>query len=263
MTENCARRTARWIVGNWKMHGLSADLAEIDAMAKAAPAEGAQLAVCPPTTLIGRAVECAAGSNLMIGGQDCHVLAAGACTGEIAAEMLADLGARLVIVGHSERRAENQETDAVVAAKAAAALRAGLTPIICIGESRAEREAGRTLDVLAAQLDASVPDVAGPDAGAPDRRPGCRAIVAYEPLWCIGAGFTPSLADIAAVHTFLAGRLGERFGPAPDGMPILYGGSVTPANAGDILKTACVGGVLVGGASRKAADLLAIAGSAP
>jgi triosephosphate isomerase len=234
------------IVGNWKMNGLGEDVAEIAAMA----GSGARsLWIAPPFTLIDRAVIVAAGA-VKIGGQDCHAAEKGAHTGCVSAAMLADLGAGFVIVGHSERRRDNGETDANVRAKALAGKAAGLQVILCIGETQGERDAGDTEAVLAAQLDGSLPD----DSEG--------LIIAYEPVWAIGTGRTPTLDEVAAAHRCIRERLAARFGGAGHGVRILYGGSVTPANAGDLLRVDEVGGVLVGGASLTAQSLLAIAAAA-
>jgi triosephosphate isomerase (TIM) len=232
------------IVGNWKMHGVSAALHEIDAMA-ARPG----LWVAPPFTLIDRAVQAAAG-RLTIGGQDCHTADKGAHTGCVSAPMLVDAGARFVILGHSERRADNGETDAEVRAKAVAARAAGLTTIICVGETEAERDAGQAETRVAAQLAGSLTDSAE------------GLVVAYEPVWAIGTGRTPTPEDVAAMHDFIRARLVERFGPAGQGVAILYGGSVKPENAALLLGQSNVGGALVGGASLTAASFLAIAEAA-
>jgi len=199
--------------------------------------------------LIARFVQAAAGSPIKIGGQDCHAEAAGAHTGDISAEMLADAGATAVIVGHSERRADHHESDAQVRAKALAAWRAGLTAIVCVGEQRAEREAGRTLDIVGGQLSGSLPD------GATTKN----LVIAYEPVWAIGTGLTPTAADVAEVHNFIRQRLAARYGAEGAGVRILYGGSVKPANAAELLSVTHVNGALVGGASLKAADFLGIA----
>lgn len=233
--------------GNWKMNGLQAALAEVAALCTAHPAPACEMLICPPATLLATMAAAARGTALIVGGQDCHAQAAGAHTGDISAAMLADAGAAFVIVGHSERRTDHHETDAVVQAKAQAALTAGLTPIVCIGETEAERDAGVTLDVLARQLAGSVPDTAP-----------ASLVVAYEPIWAIGTGRTPSLAEIAEVHGFLRARLTARFGAAAGGMRLLYGGSVKPANAAEIFALRDVDGALVGGASLKAADFGAI-----
>lgn len=220
--------------GNWKMNGLGSDLAEIEAIAAGAP-DGCGLLICPPATLLARA----SALGLAVGGQDCHAKGSGAHTGDISAAMLVDAGASHVILGHSERRADHGETSDEVAAKALAAQAAGLTAIVCVGETEAERDAGRTLDVIGAQIDASV---AGLELD--------RLVVAYEPVWAIGTGRTPTLEEIAAVHAFLRGRVD---------VPLLYGGSVKPGNAAEIFAVPNVDGALVGGASLKAGDFLGIA----
>jgi triosephosphate isomerase len=239
------------VAGNWKMNGLAASVAELEKIiaGAAAVAGRTDLMVCPPATLIARFAEAARSSAVTIGGQDCHAKAAGAHTGDIAAEMLADAGASAVIVGHSERRTDHHETDAEVRAKAAAAWRAGLVAIVCVGETQAQREAGKTLEVVGRQLDGSLPDGATGDS----------LVVAYEPVWAIGTGLTPTADDVALVHAFIRERLIGRFGPAGGGVRILYGGSVKPANAGELMAVPHVNGALVGGASLKAADFLGIA----
>jgi triosephosphate isomerase len=231
------------IAGNWKMNGLKASVAELDALLAAPPPPTARLLVCPPATLVASFARRANGSAIAIGGQDCHWQPSGAHTGDISAEMLADAGATHVIVGHSERRTDHGETDAIVRAKAEAARRAGLVAILCVGETLAERDAGATLDVLARQLDGSVPAGATPET----------LVIAYEPVWAIGTGRTPTLEQVAEAHAAIAGRMGADFA-------ILYGGSVKPDNAAGLLGVRHVGGALVGGASLKAADFLAIAG---
>jgi triosephosphate isomerase len=205
--------------------------------------------ICPPATLIGFCVDAVEGSSVTIGGQDCHAKPSGAFTGDIAAEMLADLGAVSVIVGHSERRTYHKETDADVRAKAEAAWRARLTAIVCIGETQAEREAKQTLDVLGRQLDGSLPDGAT----------GANLVIAYEPVWAIGTGLTPTAADVAQAHAFIRQRLASRYGNTADAIRILYGGSVKPANAAELMGVANVDGALVGGASLKADDFFGIA----
>jgi len=237
------------VAGNWKMHGLAASAAELAKIIAGAAGPQCDLMVCPPATLLARFAAAAAGSPVLIGGQDCHPEASGAHTGDIAAEMLADAGARAVIVGHSERRTDHHETDRLVCAKAYAARRAGLTAIVCVGEQMAEREAGKTLAIVRRQLDGSLPDGAT----------GATLVVAYEPVWAIGSGLTPTPADVAEVHGFIRKRLGERFGPEGPHIRILYGGSVKPANAQELLTVAEVNGALVGGASLKADDFLGIA----
>ncbi len=234
--------------GNWKMNGTRASLPELRAIAAGAGGTS-EVAICPPATLISAAVEAVAGTAVAIGAQDCHAAAKGAHTGDIAAEMIADAGGKLVIVGHSERRTDHGETDAEVRAKTEAAWRAGLTAILCIGETEAERRGGQTEAVLSRQIAGSVPD--GATAG--------KLVIAYEPVWAIGTGLTPSNDDIVAAHAHiraeLAGRLGQ--GEA-DAMRILYGGSVKPDNAATIMALPGVDGGLVGGASLKAADFLTI-----
>ena len=238
------------IAGNWKMHGLAAALGEAKALAdllRTAPTS-ARVAICPPATLIAQMAWALKGADIALGGQDCRAEAAGAFTGDISAEMLKDAGAALVILGHSERRAGHGETDAAVAAKVVGALRAGLEPIICVGESLEDRRAGRAIEVVAGQARGSLPaDLAG------------RAFaVAYEPVWAIGSGLVPSLEDIAAMHAAIRADLTKAFGATGAATPILYGGSVKPANAREILGLANVNGALVGGASLKAAEFIEI-----
>ncbi len=230
------------IAGNWKMNGLKSSVAELDALLAAPTPAGAELLVCPPATLVASFARRANGSHVAVGGQDCHWLESGAHTGDVSAEMLADAGATHIIVGHSERRADHGETDAVVRRKAEAVVRAGLVPILCIGETLAERDAGATLDVIARQLDGSVPEVP-------------ILVIAYEPVWAIGTGRTPTVEQVAEVHAAIAARMG----PA---VRILYGGSVKPSNAAELLGVPHLHGALVGGASLKAADFLAIAAGA-
>jgi triosephosphate isomerase (TIM) len=239
------------VAGNWKMNGRRAALAELQAIREGVSGGGAgraEIVICPPATLIAEAVK-VAGEGLGIGGQDCHAEAEGAHTGDISAEMLADLGASYVIVGHSERRTDHDETSETVRAKAEAAWRAGLTPIVCIGETQEERDAGRTLDVVENQLGYSLPDGAT----------GARLVVAYEPVWAIGTGLTPTAADVAEVHGFIREALNARFGPEGSSIRVLYGGSVKPANAKELLGVKNVDGALVGGASLKSSDFLGIA----
>lgn len=239
------------VAGNWKMNGLTGSTGELAKIAAGAAAltTKADLMVCPPATLIASFAIAARGSALAIGGQDCHADPSGAHTGDIAAEMLADAGARAVIVGHSERRTDHRETDTQVRAKALAARRAGLTAIICVGEQRAEREAGQTLSVVGRQLEGSLPD----GATAAD------LVIAYEPVWAIGTGLTPTPADVAEVHAFIRQRLTKRYGAPGGQVRILYGGSVKPSNAKELLSIPHVNGALVGGASLKAEDFLGIA----
>ena len=239
------------IAGNWKMNGLKSSLAEFDAMCAGAKAlEGkADLLVCPPATLMAAFADRARGLSLAVGAQDCHPKASGAHTGDLSAEMLADAGATAVIVGHSERRTCYIEDDSIIRRKALAAWRARLTAIVCIGETEGDREARRTLDVVGRQLEGSLPD----DATA------ANLVVAYEPVWAIGTGRTPTPADVVEVHNFIRERLIARFGTAGEGMRVLYGGSVKPANARELLTLDNVDGALVGGASLKADDFLGIA----
>jgi triosephosphate isomerase len=235
------------IAGNWKMNGLQASAAELAKIMEGAAAVQADLLVCPPATLIAPFAWRARGSAVAIGGQDCHAEAAGAFTGDLSAEMIKDAGGSAVIVGHSERRTYHQETDAQVRAKAFAAGRAGLMAIVCVGETQAERQGGRTLDVVGSQLDGSLP---GGTA---------TLVIAYEPVWAIGSGLTPTPADVAEVHGFIRKRVMARLGQQGAGMRILYGGSVKPSNAAELLNIDNVNGALVGGASLKAEDFLAIA----
>jgi triosephosphate isomerase (TIM) len=243
------------IAGNWKMNGLKASLAEFDAMcAGAAALQGkADLLVCPPPTLITTFADKARGFKLAVGAQDCHPKAAGAHTGDLSAEMLADAGASAIIVGHSERRADHGETDALVRQKAEAAWRAGLTAVVCIGETREQRDAGKTLDVCGGQLKGSLPDAAT----------AANLVVAYEPVWAIGTGLTPTAKDVEQVHRFIRDVLLGRFNREGAKVRILYGGSVKPSNAAELMGIANVNGALVGGASLKAADFLAIAAGCP
>jgi triosephosphate isomerase len=239
------------VAGNWKMHGLRRSSAELDKIiAGAARLVGkADLMVCPPATLLMGFAKLAEGSAVAIGGQDCHAEASGAFTGDLSAEMLKDAGATAVIVGHSERRTQHGETDGDVRAKVQAAWRAGLTAIVCIGETQAERQDGHTLDVLRRQLEGSLPD----GAGAAD------LAIAYEPVWAIGSGLTPTPADVAQAHEFIRARVIDRHGPVGDSVRILYGGSVKPANARELMAVADVDGALVGGASLKAEEFFGIA----
>ena len=237
------------VAGNWKMNGLHASIGELEKIivgARGLPQ--VDLMVCPPATLLASFAAAAHGSRVSIGGQDCHALASGAYTGDISAEMLKDAGAAAVIVGHSERRQNHGETDAAVRAKALAAYRAGLVAIVCVGETRAEREAKRALAVVGAQLDGSLPD----DAAS--------LVVAYEPVWAIGTGLTPTPGDVGDMHRFIRERLGSRYGEAAATTRILYGGSVNPANAKELLAVENVDGALVGGASLKTNEFLTIAG---
>lgn len=238
------------VAGNWKMNGLEASLAEARKIAAAVGQSGrhADMMLCPPATLIARLAVATAGTGLQVGGQDCHAKVSGAHTGDISAEMIRDCGASAVIVGHSERRADHGESDAVVRAKCEAAHRAGLVAIVCIGETEAQRRAGETLKVVGTQLQGSLPDGCGP----------ANTVVAYEPVWAIGTGLTPTAADVAEVHEALRKALVARFGAAGAGMRLLYGGSVKPSNAKELMSVPHVNGALVGGASLKADDFLGI-----
>ena len=243
------------VAGNWKMNGLRASVDVLKAV-QTGYGEGlagrVDLLVCPPATLIAAFAEAAKGSGVAVGGQDCHAKASGAFTGDLSAEMLADAGATAVIVGHSERRQYHGETSADVRAKAEAARRAGLLAIVCVGETREEREAGKTLDVVREQLRGSLPE--GSTARA--------LVVAYEPVWAIGTGLTPTAADVAEVHALIREELGSLVGAAEqNGVRVLYGGSVKPSNAAELMAVANVDGSLVGGASLVAADFLGIAGA--
>ena len=230
--------------GNWKMNGSSADLAEVAALIAANPTPTIDLLICPPATLLAQMNWAKKAHPLALGGQDCHPNPKGAHTGDISAAMLADAGATHVILGHSERRADHAETDALVQAKALAAYAAGLTAVICIGETLSQREGGQTLDVVGTQLAGSTPDSAT----------GANSVIAYEPVWAIGTGKIPTLAQIADVHGFIRAALTRRFGPDGANFRILYGGSVKPGNAAEIFAVPDVDGALVGGASLKAAD---------
>jgi triosephosphate isomerase len=240
------------IAGNWKMNGLKAASAEFEAMLEGADrvVAKADLLVCPPVTLVAAFADAARGTKLLsVGAQDCHPKASGAHTGDISAEMLADAGASAIIVGHSERRTDHGESDVLVRQKAEAVWRAGLTAIVCIGETQHQRDAGLTLDICRGQLALSLPDGARADT----------LIVAYEPVWAIGTGLTPTVADVQRVHQVIRDLLIARFNGEGGRMRILYGGSVKPSNAAEMMSIANVNGALVGGASLKASDFLAIA----
>ncbi|MBT8411055.1 MAG: triose-phosphate isomerase [Octadecabacter sp.] len=229
------------IAGNWKMNGTSADLPELSALAQDHGDAAVDVVLCGPATLLSRMAE----SGLLVGGEDCHPAPSGAHTGDVSAEMIADTGAKYVIVGHSERRTDHHEDDALIAAKAQAAWDAGLTVIACIGETEAQYRAGDTLKVLRGQMAGSLPDATT----------AANLVVAYEPVWAIGTGLTPTTDEIGAVHNALRDTLVSRFGPeVGHGIRILYGGSVKPSNAAEIFAVADVDGALVGGASLKAAD---------
>jgi len=244
------KQSVKLVAGNWKMNGLGASLGEAEALAKALQEQGAacRVALCPPATLIERMARMLSDAPVELGGQDCHAEVAGAFTGSVSAPMLADAGAGLVILGHSERRAGFGETDADVAAKVEAALAAGLEPIICVGETLAEREAGQAVEVVSRQVAGSLPSSLSGRAFA----------VAYEPVWAIGTGLTPTLEQIEDVHVAVRAAMVARLGEGGRAAPILYGGSVKPSNATEILAVAEVGGALVGGASLKAEDFLGI-----
>jgi len=244
------------IAGNWKMNGLRSSVSEFEAMIAGASgvAGKADLLVCPPVTLIAAfAAKLAGSKGLAIGGQDCHPKAAGAHTGDISAEMLADAGATAVIVGHSERRADHGESDALVRQKAEAVWRAGLVAIVCVGETRSQRDAGRTLDICRGQLGGSLPDGSRAD----------NLVVAYEPVWAIGTGLTPTTKDVEQIHKLIRETLSTRFNGEGVRIRILYGGSVKPSNARELMGVANVNGALIGGASLKATDFLAIASDCP
>ena len=230
------------------MNGLSASVGELQKIVAGAEKLGnVDVMVCPPATLVAVFAAAARGSRVAIGAQDCHTAAAGAYTGDISAEMLKDAGAQAVIVGHSERRQYHGEADATVRDKALAARRAGLAAIICVGETRAEREAGHARGVVRTQIEGSLPD------GVPD------FAVAYEPVWAIGSGLTPTPTDVADMHGFIRKLLSSRYGEAAQQIRILYGGSVKPSNAAELLAVDNVDGALVGGASLKAEEFLPIA----
>lgn len=229
--------------GNWKMNGTLSALAEIDHLLADLPDAGCDMLICPPATLIHAMAARAKGSALAIGGQDCHAEAAGAHTGDIAADQLRDAGASHVILGHSERRTDHGENDAGVAAKARAAHRAGLVTVICVGETELQRDMGQTLSVIAAQLAGSIPDCAT----------AANSVIAYEPVWAIGTGRTPTIDQIAEVHALMRENLAARFGDGAQ-FSLLYGGSVKGSNAAEIFAIPHVNGALVGGASLKAAD---------
>jgi triosephosphate isomerase len=240
------------VAGNWKMNGLSADLSELGALKAGLGDADCDVLVCPPATLIAQAAW-QVGGVFALGGPDCHAEACGAFTGEVSAEMLKDAGASFVILGHSERRQYFGETSESVAAKVRGAWRAGLKAIICIGETQTQRDAGDARSVCHDQIAASVP------AGAT----AANTVLAYEPVWAIGTGRTPTAGDIAAMHLHIRQCLLERLGEAGRDILILYGGSVKPSNAGEILCLPDVGGALVGGASLKAKDFLAIIAACP
>ncbi len=236
------------IAGNWKMNGLIAQLSELEKVC-AAHVKSAQarmdVLLCVPFTLLYTAAKSAGQSSVAVGGQDCHVKISGAHTGDISAEMIADSGATAVIVGHSERRTDHGETSQLVREKADAALRAGLLPIVCIGETAQERQAGKTLEVLRNQLAHSLPESA-------------QIVIAYEPVWAIGTGLTPTVGDVEEAHAFIREFVVDKYGLPGKTIRLLYGGSVKPSNAVELLAVANVDGALVGGASLKADDFLGI-----
>lgn len=249
MTEP-ARAIRPLVAGNWKMNGLAAQLGEVQAVREGLANLSAtvDVMICPPATLLAQVAWAAKSSKILLGGQDCHIEPSGAYTGDVSAEMLADAGATAVIVGHSERRAGHGELDRIVRRKAEAAHRAGLAAIVCVGETAGEREAGLTTDVVRRQLKGSLPD----GARAAD------TIIAYEPVWAIGTGATPTIADVERMHAAIRETLGGRFGAEGANMRVLYGGSVKPSNARELMRVGNVNGALVGGASLKAGDFLGI-----
>jgi triosephosphate isomerase (TIM) len=250
-----SRKIKPLIAGNWKMNGVKTSGNEITAMiegAKDGLAKTVDLLICPPATLLMGLARVAKGSKLNIGAQDCHAKASGAHTGDISAEMIADAGGVAVIVGHSERRADHHESDQVVREKAMAAMRAGLLAIICVGETEAQKDAGKTIDVVSTQLGGSIPDAADTSL----------LVIAYEPVWAIGTGRTPTVAEVQQVHAAIRNALIARFGDEGERVRILYGGSVKPSNASELLHVLNVNGALIGGASLKASDFLAIARAA-
>ncbi|MEI4231515.1 triose-phosphate isomerase [Roseovarius sp. D22-M7] len=239
----------RLCAGNWKMNGTAASLAEIETLTRTHPTPQVDLLLCPPATLLAQASALAVGYPLTIGAQDCHQAASGAHTGDISAPMIADTGASAVLLGHSERRENHHETSDLIAEKVTSAWVAGLTAVVCLGETLAQREAAQALEVIADQLDTSLPDGAT----------GANTVIAYEPVWAIGTGHTPTDAQIAEVHDFLRRRLTDRLGgDTADAIRLLYGGSVKPANAAEIFAISNVDGALVGGASLKATEFAAI-----
>jgi triosephosphate isomerase (TIM) len=241
------------VAGNWKMNGVRESLVEAASICEAVAAGGAgkaEIVVCPPATLLMAVARICEGSSVALGGQNCHAEASGAFTGDISAEMLKDAGASYVILGHSERRAGHHETDKIVLAKAKAALRAGLAAIICVGETRAEREADDAFSIVGVQLAGSIPENSPPG----------RIVVAYEPVWAIGTGLTPTPGDIAEMHGFIRGRVNQHLPGQGASVRILYGGSARPANAAQLLSIEDVDGALVGGASLSSAEFMAIAG---
>jgi triosephosphate isomerase len=240
------------VAGNWKMNGLVASLSEVSAIRDAVAAGGAgraEVAICPPTTLVAAAAGLCKGTQVATGGQDCHAERNGAHTGDISADMLKDAGATYVIVGHSERRTDHAETNEQVRAKAEAAIASGLKAILCVGESKIEREAGETLSVVGNQIEQSWPKGASAQT----------LVVAYEPIWAIGTGLTPTPADVAEVHAFIRSQVQRLLGADGAGVRLLYGGSVKASNAAELMAVPDVDGALVGGASLTAKDFMGIA----
>ncbi len=244
------------IAGNWKMNGLTADVeglaGDLAGRMASASSMNADMLVCPPFTLLSKVVSIAGDSGLMVGAQNCHAAEKGAHTGDISAAMLADLGCSHIILGHSERRTDHGESSTQVAEKTRAAWDAGLTAIICVGETEAERDADKTLDVVGSQIDHSVPDGATAE----------NTVIAYEPVWAIGTGRTATPDEAQSVHAFIRSRIVERFGDEGEGMRILYGGSMKPGNAADLIALEDIDGGLIGGASLVADDFWSIAESA-
>ena len=239
------------VAGNWKMNGLGSSLAVLRELADGiseGPTAECDVMICPPITILAAAAAQALGTKVLIGGQDCHVAVSGAHTGDISAEMLADADATAIIVGHSERRTDHHETSDLVRAKTDAVHRAGLMAIVCVGETEAERRAGKAIAIVAGQLDGSLPEAINAS----------NTIVAYEPVWAIGTGLTPTADDVAEIHAAIRDNLVARYGDEGAKIRILYGGSVKPANAGELMAIANVNGALVGGASLKAEDFLGI-----
>jgi triosephosphate isomerase len=250
-----ATKRTMLIAGNWKMNGLAADGRELaQAVAAGAAEGGCDLLVCPPAVSLGAVAAALSGSSVSLGGQDCHPESSGAHTGDVSAEMLADAGCGFVIVGHSERRADHGESDAVVCAKAAAAHRAGLIAVVCVGETEADRDAGRAEAVVAGQVEGSLPETAT----------AANTVIAYEPVWAIGTGRTPTPEDVQVIHSHIRGTASSSHGAGfAAGVRLLYGGSVKPDNASELMALADVDGALVGGASLVAEDFLAIAANCP
>jgi triosephosphate isomerase len=244
-----ATRPRPLVAGNWKMNGLQASVAELNKIVTGAdkPADKADILVCPPATLLAAFAAAAHRSAVAVGAQDCHAEAFGAHTGDLSAEMLKDAGASAVIIGHSERRQNHAESDADVQLKTQAAWRAGLLPIVCLGETKEERDAGATLSRIERQIAESLPQTLKGDL-----------VLAYEPIWAIGSGLTPTPSDVAQVHALIRDRLRARYGAAGEGVRILYGGSVKPSNAKELMAVENVDGALVGGASLKADEFLGI-----